>query len=49
VEEAIQSEDEKNKAKKKTSDDNSDFHVRLFLFELKYIDINIIMVKSYSQ
>ena len=31
VEEAVQSEDEKDQAKKKTSDDSSDFHVRLFV------------------
>jgi hypothetical protein len=30
VQEAIQSEDEKDKSKKKTSDDSSDFHVSLF-------------------
>jgi hypothetical protein len=28
VEEAVQSEDEKDQSKKKTSDDSSDFHVR---------------------
>jgi hypothetical protein len=31
VEEAVQSEDEKDEAKKKTSDDSSDFHVK-FVF-----------------
>jgi len=30
VQETIQSEDEKDKSKKKTSDDSSDFHVSLF-------------------
>ncbi len=42
VEEAVQSEDEKDEAKKKTSDDSNDFHISLFLIDLKYIDINII-------
>src|SRR5438477_13140040 len=46
VEEAIQSEDEKDQAKKKTGDDSYYFHVSLFLIELKYIDINIFIVKS---
>jgi len=46
VEEAIQSEDEKDESQKKTSDDSYYFHVSLFLLELKYIDINIIRVKS---
>jgi hypothetical protein len=45
VEETIQSEDEKDESQKKTSDDSSDFHVSLFLLELKYIDINIFVVK----
>jgi hypothetical protein len=31
VEEAVQSEDEKDKAKKETSDDSNDFHVSLFV------------------
>jgi hypothetical protein len=42
VEEAVQSEDEKDESKKKTSDDSNDFHISLFLIDLKYIDINII-------
>jgi len=42
VEETVQSEDEKDESKKKTSDDSSDFHVSLFLIGSKYIDINII-------
>jgi hypothetical protein len=46
VQEAIQSEDEKDKSKKKTSDDSSDFHLSLFLLEVEYIDINIFVVKS---
>jgi hypothetical protein len=46
VEEAVQSEREKNQSKKKTSDDSYYFHVSLFLLELKYIDINILVVKS---
>jgi hypothetical protein len=31
VEEAVQSEDEKDEAKKETGDDSSDFHVRFLL------------------
>jgi hypothetical protein len=46
VEEAIQSEDEKYESKKEMGDDSNDFHVSLFLLELKYIDINIFVVKS---
>jgi hypothetical protein len=46
VEEAIQSEDEKYESKKETGDDSNDFHVSLFLLDLKYIDINIFVVKS---
>ena len=46
MEEAVQSEDEKDESKKETSDDTSDFHVSLILLELKYIDINIFVVKS---
>ena len=49
VEEAVQSEDEKDEAKKKTGDDSYYFHVSLFLLELKYIDINIIVVKQLFQ
>jgi hypothetical protein len=45
VEEAVQSKDEKDESKKKTSDDSSDFHVSFVLLELKYIDINIFVVK----
>jgi hypothetical protein len=30
VEEAVQSEDQKDESEKKTSDDSSDFHVNLF-------------------
>src|SRR5207248_2711511 len=43
VEEAIQSKDEKDEAKKKTSDDSYYFHVSLF--DTQYIDINTICVK----
>jgi hypothetical protein len=46
VEEAIQSEDEKDESKKETGDDSNDFHVSLLLLDLKYIDINIFVVKS---
>jgi hypothetical protein len=46
VEEAIQSKDEKDESKKETSDDTSDFHVSLILLDLKYIDINIMSVKT---
>jgi hypothetical protein len=46
VEKAIQSEDQKDESKKKMSDDSYYFHVILFLLELKYIDINIFVVKS---
>jgi len=46
VEEAIQSEDEKYESKKETGDDSNDFHGSLFLLELKYIDINIFVLKS---
>jgi hypothetical protein len=49
VEEAVQSEDEKDKAEKKTSDDNGDFHGKIGLIDIKYIDINIIFVKSNFQ
>jgi hypothetical protein len=49
VEEAVQSEDEKDEAKKKTGDDSYYFHVSFFLLELKYIDINIIVVKQLFQ
>src|SRR5260370_30562020 len=42
VEEAVQSEDEKDESKKETGDDSNNFHVSLFLLDLKYIDINII-------
>src|SRR5438552_3154163 len=42
MEEAVQSEDEKDESKKKTSDDSNSFHVSLFLLDLKYIDINIV-------
>jgi len=45
VKEAVQSEDEKDEAKKKTGDDSSDFHISLVGFDLHYIDINIICVK----
>jgi hypothetical protein len=43
VEEAVQSKDEKDESKKKTSDNSSDFHVSLF--DIQYIDINTICVK----
>jgi hypothetical protein len=43
VEEAVQSEDEKDKSKKETSDGSSDFHGSLF--DIQYIDINTICVK----
>jgi hypothetical protein len=46
MEEAVQSEDEKDQAKEKTGDDNNDFHAKIGLLDLKYIDINIIVVKS---
>ena len=46
MEEAVQSEDEKNKAEEKTGDDSSDFHGRIILLDIKYIDINIYLVKS---
>jgi hypothetical protein len=42
VEEAIQSKDEKDEAKKKTSDDSYYFHVSLF--DIQYIDLNTICV-----
>jgi hypothetical protein len=45
VEEAVQSKDKKDEAKKETGDDSSDFHDSLFLIDLKYIDINIFVVK----
>ena len=45
VKEAVQSEDEKDEAEKKTGDDSSDFHISLVGFDLHYIDINIICVK----
>jgi len=45
VEEAVQSEDEKNQAKEKTSDDSNDFHISYFcLIDIQYIDINTMCV-----
>ena len=44
VEEAVQSEDEKDESEKETGDDSSDFHVNLNLFDTHYIDINTISV-----
>ena len=35
VEEAVQSEDEKDEAKKETGDDSGDFHVSFVLFDIK--------------
>jgi hypothetical protein len=49
VEEAVQSESEKDQTEQETGNDNSGFHVKICLIELKYIDINIICVKSISQ
>jgi hypothetical protein len=49
VEEAVQSESEKDQTEQETGNDNSGFHVKICLIELKYIDINIIRVKSISQ
>src|SRR5207249_11793899 len=46
VEEAIQSKDEKDETKKETGDDSNNFHVSFILLDLKYIDINIISVKT---
>ena len=43
MEEAVQSEDEKDEAKKETGDDSSDFHVSVVCLISKYIDINIIL------
>jgi hypothetical protein len=42
VEEAVQSKDEKDESKKKTSDDSYYFHVSLF--DIQYIDLNTICV-----
>src|ERR1700693_4482457 len=46
MEEAVQSEDEKNQAEEKTGDDSNDFHVKICLLDIKYIDINIYVVKA---
>jgi hypothetical protein len=43
VEEAVQSEDEKDQAEKETSDDSG------CLVDLKYIDTNIVLVKRLFQ
>ena len=45
VEEAVQSEEEKDEAEQKMGDDSNNFHVTLLLFGLKHIEINIIYVK----
>jgi hypothetical protein len=44
VEEAVQSEDEKDESEKETGDDNGDFHVSFRLFDTHYIDINTVCV-----
>jgi hypothetical protein len=44
VEEAVQSEDEKDESEQETGDDSSDFHVSFRLFDTHYIDINTISV-----
>src|SRR5439155_22527684 len=44
VEEAIQSEDEKNESKKETGDDSNNFQVSIVCL-IHYIDINTICVK----
>ena len=42
---AIQSKDQKDQTEKETGNDSSGFHVKYYLFDSKYIDINIIVVK----
>ena len=48
MQEAVQSEDQKNEAKEKTGDDNGDFHVSFLLFDIKYIDVNIFVKDQFS-
>ena len=45
VKEPVQSEDEKDESEKETSNDSNNFHVNFLLFDIQYIDINIICVK----
>lgn len=46
VEESVQSKDQEDQAEKQTGDDRSNFNGNVLLFDLNYIDINIIKVNK---